>query len=114
MIEESKLHLVGVTEKHNGEALRIVAFGECILIRPDPVHEGAVLIPESAVAQMREKSVHMGVVLSVGSGRYVGSVLFPLRVAVGQHVVYARALPTKIEGEELDICGEQDIVAILE
>ena len=76
------------------------------------VSRGGIVIPDSAT----EKSVQ-GEVLAVGNGRILkgGNVLAP-EVAAGDRVLFGKYAGTEIrlEGEELLVMHETDIMAVLE
>jgi chaperonin GroES len=74
--------------------------------------KGGIIIPDSA----KEKPVE-GKIVAVGSGRILESgKKVPLQVKKGDRVLFGRYSGTeiKIDGEELLIMKEDDIVAIVE
>ena len=73
---------------------------------------GGIIIPDTA----KEKPMH-GEVVAVGPGARNGSrELLPLDVNVGDHVLYGKWSGTeiKIEGEDLLVMKESDIMGIVE
>jgi chaperonin GroES len=74
--------------------------------------KGGIIIPDTA----KEKPIE-GKVVAVGSGRILESgKKVPLQVKKGDHVLFGRYSGTeiKIDGEELLIMKEDDIVAIMD
>lgn len=69
-----------------------------------------IILPESA----KEKP-EQGKVIAVGTGRYEDGKKIPVEVEIGDTVLYTKFGPTevKVEGEELLIVKEEDILAIV-
>lgn len=72
---------------------------------------GGILLPTSAT----EKQVH-GVVIAVGNGQITEQGVRALDVKVGDKVLFGTIAGTtvKVDGEELLIMKESDILAVLE
>ena len=86
-----------------------------VLIKPTPKEEvtaSGIVLPET----VSKERPQMGEILAVGPGAVTteGKVIEP-RVKVGQKVYFTKYGPTeiKIEGEELLIVEEKDILAIV-
>ncbi len=78
-------------------------------IEKEEVTKGGIVIPDTA----REKPQE-GKVIAVGEGRRTNDgKLIPLEVKVGDVVIYAKygGMEIKIEGEELMILRESDVLA---
>jgi chaperonin GroES len=80
------------------------------LIREEITKSGIVL-PDTAKEKPQE-----GEVLAVGPGKYEDGKLQPMSVKVGDKILFAKYAPTeiKVDGEELYILREDDILAIIE
>ena len=92
----------------------IKPLGDRVVIRPaqrEEVTASGVLLPDTA----KEKP-QRGTVLAVGPGKFNDDgKRAPLEVSEGAEVLYAKYAGTeiKIEGEELLIVSEKDILAIV-
>jgi chaperonin GroES len=89
--------------------------GDRVVIKPAPREEmtkSGIVLPDTSKEKPQE-----GVILAVGPGRTLdtGS-RETMDVAVGDKVLYAKYAGTefKVEGEELLIVGQKDILAIVE
>jgi chaperonin GroES len=76
--------------------------------------QGGIIIPDSAVEKPQE-----GEVLAVGQGkRLEDGKIFPLDVKVGDRVLFGKysgsEVPVKIEGEDVLIMREDEILAVVE
>ncbi|MBF0447757.1 MAG: co-chaperone GroES [Magnetococcales bacterium] len=71
---------------------------------------GGIIIPDT----VKEKPIQ-GEVLAVGKGALVDGVVQPLEVKVGDNVLFSKygGTEVKIDGEELLIMRESDIMGIL-
>lgn len=95
-------------------ATKIKPLGDKVLVQPTKQEEktaSGIILPDTA----KEKSQE-GTVLAVGSGKYVDGKLQPLEVKVGHKVIYSKygGDEIKIDGEELKLVSESDILAIIE
>ncbi|MDQ0190232.1 co-chaperone GroES [Alicyclobacillus cycloheptanicus] len=73
--------------------------------------QGGIVLPDTAKEKPQEAEV-----LAVGPGRYEDGKRIPLDVQVGQRVLFSKYAGTevKVNGEELLILRESDILAIVE
>ena len=89
--------------------------GDRCVIKPTPREEmtkSGIVLPHTATEKPQE-----GVVLAIGPGRTLDDgKRETMDVAVGNKVLYAKYAGTefKVEGEELLIVGQKDILAIVE
>jgi len=89
--------------------------GDRIVVQPTPREEmtkSGIVLPDTAKEKPQE-----GTVLAVGPGRTLDDgTREQIDVAVGQRVLYAKYAGTefKIDGEELLIISQKDILAIVE
>ena len=94
--------------------IKLKPIGDKILVRPleaESVSKGGIVLPDTA----KEKP-QQGEVLAVGEGKYVDGKLVPLQVKPGQKVIFTKygGDEIKLDGEELKIISESDILAIVE
>lgn len=94
--------------------MNIKPLGDRILVRPLESEEktkGGIVIPDTAKEKPQE-----GEVLSVGDGKWIEGKKVPLDVKKGDKILFSRygGDEIKIEGEELKILKEEDILAIIE
>ncbi len=86
-----------------------------ILVRPleeEEVKQGGIIIPDTAKEKPQE-----GEVVAVGSGRVLkDGDKQPLEIKKGEKVLYAKYAGTevKMDGEELLIMREDDVLAVVE
>lgn len=93
--------------------MKLQPIGDKILVRPldaESVSKGGIVLPESA----KEKP-QQGEVIAVGEGKYIDGKLVPLAVKAGQKVMFTKygGDEIKVDGEELKIITEADILAIV-
>ena len=93
---------------------KLTPLGDKVLVRQlqaEEVTKAGIVLPETAQEKPSE-----GEVLAVGSGKYIDGQLKPLDVKVGDRVMYTKYGPTevKLDGEELYILSESDILGIVE
>lgn len=75
-------------------------------------HSSGIIIPDSVSKEKPQK----GMVLAVGEGRFDnGGKRVPMEVKVGDTVLFTKYGPTevKVEGKELLILSQSDVLAIL-
>jgi len=94
--------------------MKIKPLGDRVLIRPLESLEkskAGIVLPESAKEKPQE-----GEVLSTGDGKYIEGKLVPLSVKKGDKVLFSKygGDEIKVDGEELKILQESDILAIIE
>ncbi len=89
--------------------------GDRVVVRPSPHEEmtsSGIVIPDTVKEKPQE-----GTVLEVGPGRLLDSgKREPIDVKVGSKVLYAKYAGTEftLEGDDLLILGQKDILAIVE
>jgi chaperonin GroES len=91
--------------------LNLKPLGDRVLVRTveqEEVTASGLVLPDTA----KEKP-QRGKVIAVGEGRYVDGERVPLDVTEGDEVIYSRygGTEVKVEGEELLILSEHDILA---
>ena len=95
--------------------MNIQPLGDRVVIKPlaeDITTKSGIVLPETMEKEKAEK----GEVLAVGRGRVLDNgTLAPITVKVGDKVMFKKYSPDeiKIEGEELLIISESDILAII-
>ncbi len=87
--------------------------GDKVLVRPlknDEMTKSGIVLPDTAKEKPEE-----GEVIAIGTGKYQHDKLVPLEVKVGQKVMFSKYGPTeiKIDGEELFVLSESDILGII-
>ena len=99
----------------SASSTKLRPLGDRVVIKPTPREEmtkSGIVLPDTAKEKPQE-----GEVLSVGPGKVLddGS-RSAMDVAVGQKVLYAKYAGTefKVEGEDLLVVSEKDILAIVE
>jgi len=88
--------------------------GDKILVRPlesEEVTKSGIFLPDTAKEKPQE-----GEVLGVGSGRLEDGKRVPLEVKKGDRVIFTKygGDEIKVNGEELKIISENDVLAIVE
>lgn len=87
-----------------------------VIVKPAPREEmtkSGIVIPSSGDKERPEK----GEVLAVGPGRLLDNgQVAPMSVGIGQQVIFKKYAPDeiKVDGEELLVLSETDIVAVIE
>ncbi|MFA5413747.1 MAG: co-chaperone GroES [Patescibacteria group bacterium] len=95
--------------------MNIKPLGDRVVIKPiaeDITTKSGIVLPETVEKEKAEK----GEVLAVGPGRVLDNGnLAPMSVKVGNKVMFKKYSPDeiKVDGEELLIISEQDILAIV-
>lgn len=82
------------------------------LVEAETQTKSGIFIPDAAVEKPSQ-----GVIVAAGPGRTTqDGVLVPIEVKVGDRVLFGKhaATPIKVEGEELHILREDDVMAIVE
>ena len=79
--------------------------------QPEEVTKGGIIIPDTAKEKPQE-----GKIVAVGSGKMVGDKIVPLDVKVGDKVMFSKygGDEIKVDGKELKILQESDILAVIE
>ena len=97
------------------DLMKVRPLQDRILVRPleeEEVKQGGIIIPDTAKEKPQE-----GKVVAVGSGRVLkDGDKQPLEIKKGEKVLYAKYAGTevKMDGEELLIMREDDVLAIVE
>ena len=96
-------------------AVKLRPLQDRLLIKPldqDDRSSGGIIIPETA----KEKPMHGRVIAAGAGGRTETGKLMPMGVRVGETIIYAKWSGTevKIEGEDLLILKETDVLGVLE
>lgn len=94
--------------------MKIVPLADRVVIKPleqESKTKSGIIIPDTA----KEKS-QKGKVVAVGKGKYEDGKLVPLSVKLGDIVLYKEygGDEIKLDGEEVMILKEEDILAIVE
>ena len=95
--------------------MNIKPLGDRVVIKPiaeDITTKSGIVLPETMEKEKAEK----GEVLAVGPGRVLDNgTLAPMSVKVGDKVMFKKYSPDeiKIDGQELLIISESDILAII-
>lgn len=94
--------------------MKIRPLGDRVVLKPieqESKTKSGIIIPEAA----KEKS-HRGEVLAIGTGKLIDGKLVELTVKVGDQVLYKEYAgeELKLDGEEVTIIREEDILAVIE
>ncbi|MDT8284168.1 MAG: co-chaperone GroES [Thermovirgaceae bacterium] len=95
--------------------MKLKPLGDRIVVKVltrDEKTKGGILIPETAKEKPQE-----GEVMAVGSGKVLeNGQKLPLEVKTGDKVLFSKygGTEVKVEGEEMLILSERDVLAILE
>jgi len=109
------------TKKVNKTAVKIIPCGDRVLVRPfteealrqaqgkNPSY--GIILPDTVT---KEKSAQ-GKVLAVGEGKWVDGKLMPVRVKIGETVIFSKYGYDEVEqdGEELYLLKEDSILAVI-
>lgn len=110
-----------MSKKTINEKAQIRPFGDRILIRPfteealkqarDKKPSFDIILPDSVT---KEKSAQ-GKVLAVGEGKMVDGKLMPIRIKIGDIVIFSKYGYDEVEygGEELYLLKEENILAVI-
>ena len=98
----------------SASATTLRPLGDRVVIKPTPREEmtkSGIVLPDTAKEKPQE-----GEIIAVGPGKFEDGKREPMDVTVGQKVLYAKYAGTefKVEGEELLIVSQKDILAIVE
>jgi len=94
--------------------MKIQPLADRVVVKPleqESKTKSGIIIPDTA----KEKS-HKGKVIAVGKGKYEDGKLVPLSLKLGDIVLYKEygGDELKLDGEEVIILKEEDILAIIE
>jgi len=92
---------------------KVQPLGDRVLLKPLEAEEktkGGIILPDTAKEKPQE-----GKVVAVGKGKVEDGKVQPLEVKVGDKVLYGKYSGTeiKVDGDELLIVKEEDILAII-
>lgn len=94
--------------------MKLQPLADRVLVRPEETEEAlpsGLVIPDTAKEKPQE-----GTVLAVGPGAYVEGKRIPLDVKEGDRIIYSKygGSEVKVDGEELLILSERDILAVVQ
>ena len=94
--------------------MKLQPLADRVVIRPlekEQKTEAGIYIPDTASKERPQE----GEVLAVGPGKMDDGKLQPMNVKVGDKVLFTKYGPTevKVDGEELLIASESDILAVI-
>jgi len=94
--------------------MKLKPLGDKVVVRPSATEEktkSGIVLPETAKEKPQE-----GEILAVGSGKTEEGKKIPLEVKVGDKVIYSKygGTEVKVNGEDLLILSESDILAIVQ
>lgn len=94
--------------------MNIQPLADRVIVKPlaqESKTKSGIIIPDTA----KEKS-HRGEIIATGPGKFDDGKLNPMTVKVGQIVLYKEYAGDefKLEGEEVIILKEEDIIAVIE
>ena len=94
--------------------MNVKPLGQRVLVKPLSTEEktkSGIYLPESAKEKPEE-----GEVIAVGEGKYSEGKLVPLSVKKGDKILFSKYSPDeiKVEGKELLMVKEEDILAVIE
>ncbi len=94
--------------------MKIKPLADRVLIEPIPdleISKSGIVLPNTS----KEKP-QRGNILAVGEGKYIDGKLTPLSVKKGDEILFSKYAgdEIKIDGKELKILNESDILAIIE
>lgn len=101
----------------NSEFSKIVPLGDRVLIKPfldsdlETKNDFGIIIPDTVSKERPEQ----GKIIAVGDGRYEDGKLVPLKVKVGDKVIFSKYGfdEVKVGGDELYILKEDSILAVI-
>lgn len=94
--------------------MKLKPLGDKVVVRPSVAEEktkSGIVLPETAKEKPQE-----GEVVAVGTGKTEEGKKIPLEVKVGDKVIYSKygGTEVKVNGEDLLILSESDILAIVQ
>ena len=94
--------------------MNIKPIGDKVVIRPIAVEEvtkSGIVLPGSA-----QEKPQQGEVIAVGDGIYQNGIKIPMELKVGDRVVYGKfgGIDVKLNGEEVIIMSEKDVLIVLQ
>ena len=102
-----------VVKNENVSKSGIRPLGDRVLLKEEEVKAtqttSGIFIPESA----DDKTTKRGVVVAVGEGKYENGKLIPIKVKVGETVLYAWGEKLEFGGEKFVVVRESEIGAVV-
>ncbi len=94
--------------------MNIKPIGDKVVIKPIAVEEvtkSGIVLPGTA-----QEKPQQGEVIAVGDGIYQNGVKIPMELKVGDRVVYGKfgGIDVKLNGEEVIIMSEKDVLIVLQ
>ena len=94
--------------------MNIKPIGDKVVIKPIAVEEvtkSGIVLPGTA-----QEKPQQGEVIAVGDGIYQNGVKIPMELKVGARVVYGKfgGIDVKLNGEEVIIMSEKDVLIVLQ
>ena len=93
--------------------MNIKPLGDKVVVKPAKAEEkteSGIILPGSA-----QEKPQQGEVIAVGDGIYQNGVKIPMELKVGDRVVYGKfgGIDVKLNGEEVIIMAEKDVLVVL-
>ena len=81
-------------------------------ISNEEITKSGIIIPDTVDKEKPEQ----GEVVAVGPGKYENGQLIPMEVKVGNKIIFKKYSPDdfKLEGEEVLVLKQEDVIAVLE
>jgi chaperonin GroES len=94
---------------------KIIPLGDRVLIKESEKNgsrqtASGIIIPETV---NEDKGAKKGFVIAVGEGRYEDGKLLPMKVAIGDMVLYSWGDSLKVDGEDYIVVNESNVLAII-
>jgi chaperonin GroES len=101
-------------EKNNTEK-KVRPLSDRVLIKEIDAKKGGetksgIIIPETVE---KDNGAHRGIVVAVGEGRFDDGVLIPMKVKIGDTVLFQWGDKLTLDGEEYFIVSESNILAVI-
>ena len=102
-----------VTNRFREELLEFAPIGDRVLIKrvvASDVSKGGIIIPDQALDKPQE-----GQILAIGEGKIEDGKLVPLRLKIGDRVLFGKysGCEIKLNEEELVIMREEEVMGVL-
>ena len=111
-------HIMKNTQKSNNNTknVKLVPLADRVLIEPiieepESKTKSGIYLPDSIQKEKPEE----GIVIAVGEGKYESGQLVPMRVKVGDKVIFSKYAyeQIKVDGKEYYMFKEENILAII-
>lgn len=104
-----------VAVKKEASGIGLVPLSDRLLVREieekaEAMTDSGIYIPDSA---KEDRGVKRGKVVAVGEGRYDDGVLIPIKVKVGETVLFQWGDKISYKGEDYTLVRESEIVAVI-